>query len=117
MAFESTGLVCVAAADLSGFGGARLWKYTSGDPSTDVCNVTGYFAGMGQGSRTGGSQVGSGPAGLRVGDTMIVQESTSGAAPGRTVMASVISSTLNNTSLAISSTVGYDVTLSVSSTA
>ncbi len=110
MAFAgSTAIRLLSDAGLSG-GGPRLWEYTSPDASTLVCNVTGYMAGMGAGSR-GGS-----PVGLKVGDVFFVKETTGSSGVGRTVLASVISSTLNAAGTYVT-TYGYDVTLSQSSTA
>lgn len=105
MAFVSTGLNLMVDV----FGGAmpRIWTYTSTDTSAVVAS-TAYFAGAGLGSPRGS------PLGLKVGDFVMVQESTSGATPGRTTMHTAVSSTAN-ASFNTSSTAGYDI--SVSSTA
>lgn len=103
MAFTSTGLILLVEG---GFGSApQLWSYTSVDGSTLV-GVNGYFVGMGFGSPHGS------PLGMRVGDHVIVAQSTLGATPGQTSFHTVKAATANGSTLG--STWGLDVSLSTS---
>lgn len=104
MAFNSTGLALVADGLA---GGPRIWSYTSTDVSTVVAG-TGYFAGQGQGSPNGS------PAGMALGDLVLVWESTSGATPGRATLHGVAGSSANSTDTIHSSTWGYDISVASS---
>lgn len=106
MAFSSTGLILLFEG---GFGTCpRLWSYISTDTSVTVAG-TGYFAGQGQGSPFGSTR---GIAGMALNDHVIVQESTNGATPGRSVILGVKGSSANGST--VGSTWGYDITLASS---
>ena len=83
------------------------WYYASSDSSTSIA-ATGYFAGMGVGSR-GGS-----PKGMRVGDLVTNVENAAGNTPGRVTVHSIKTSSANQSSTTGSTGYGaaYDLTAS-----
>jgi len=120
MAFSLTGLSLIVEGGFSGTA-PRMWHYKSADAAGTVAG-TGYFARMGEGSRwpsslantTSGNEGGlRAPAGLRVGDLMLVQETTGGANPGRTTLHSVLSATADQASTSASTgfAAGYNCTI------
>lgn len=89
-----------------GIGGPAMHLYSSSQASTDVC-VTGFF--------TNGGASGRNPvANLKVGDIMLVQQTTAGPSPGKVSVHSVIASTANQASTNSSTgwNAGYDCSLS-----
>ena len=96
----------------SASGPSSVWLYRSTAASTEAA-TTGYFARAGIGSRSLTSQLADN-VGMRVGDVVIIAESTDGATPGRTTPHSVISATANQASTTASTgwNTGYDVTIS-----
>jgi len=115
MAYSSSNARKIVDAGMfgsSGFGAGSVWLYRSTDASSDVA-VTGYFARAGIGSKSLSSQAADN-IGMRVGDVVIVAESTGGGTPGRTTLHGVISATANVASTTLSSgfNAGYDVTIS-----
>ena len=110
MTFSSSGLSKVLDVGLTS--GAALWRYTSSDGSTAI-KATGYFAGCGTGSPSGTNAFG-----MRVGDTLINQESSGGATPGRCTLHGVSGSTYNQSSTTASTgfSGAYDVTVAAATT-
>lgn len=108
MAFSTTGLSAIVDGGLTN--GITVWKYLSADTVTTVKGA-GYFAGMGAGGRATNY-------GMKLGDVVIVTESTNGAAPGRTYMGAVSGSTANQASTSASTgwNAAYDVTVYLSTT-
>lgn len=90
MTFSSSGLSKIVEAGLTS--GAAVFRYVSSDPSTAI-QATGYFAGCGSGSPGGSNALG-----MKVGDTVIAQESSAGNTPGRATLHGVSGSTWNQSS-------------------
>lgn len=100
----STNLYCMNEGDLqSGVG--NLWMYRSSDAGVTIGGTTGYFAGMGYGSRGGA------PIGMRIGDVVFAVETTAGATPGRVTLHGVVSSTANGSTSGFVQDLGYDVSV------
>ncbi|MCC7079469.1 MAG: hypothetical protein IT530_02260 [Burkholderiales bacterium] len=115
MAYSSSLLRKITDAGLFGSsesGPNGIWLYRSTAASTEA-TATGYFARAGIGSRSPTSQAADN-LGMRVGDIVIVSESTGGATPGRTTIHSAIGSTANQASTSASTgfNAGYDVSIS-----
>ena len=121
MAFGGTTEFNLIASGAAFGRGVQVWSRISSDESTDFQNIAGYFAGVGARPSTeirfglsGGSSM---DIGMRVGDVVFAIETTGGTRPGRATLHSVIGSTMNfSTASGYSSTGGYDVMLSNSST-
>lgn len=110
MTFSSSGLQKIVDAGLTS--GAAVWRYVSTESSTQV-NATGFFSGCGVGSPGGANAFG-----MKIGDTLISQESSGGATPGRCTLHGVTGSTWNQaSSLASSAYSGaFDITVSAAAT-
>lgn len=111
MAYVSSGLRQATKGGLSGREGA-IWNYTSTDASTAVTSAA-YFTRAGAGSQGNSNN----SVGLKIGDVVIVQESSAGASPWRTTIHSVKTSTANFSSSMASSawgTYGFDCTITSS---
>jgi len=104
MSFSSTGLLQIG--DIGFSNPFSMWRYVSDDAHPAV-SALGYFAAVGAGGRTLSM-------GVKIGDIVFAQESTSGATPGRVTLHSVIGSSAN------ASTAGtaynYDCTVSSAAT-
>lgn len=85
----------------------RTFLYSSTETSTDI-TATGFFTGVGAGGH------GTGVVGLRVGDFLVNQVSTSSATPGRVTWHSCIASTANKSTS--SQPLGFANDCTVSST-
>lgn len=92
-----------------GIGNGAMWRYLSSDAATDLTGV-GAFAGAGYGSNPAGSSIAM--PGMKLNDTVIVQESSAGVTPGRATVHGVKGSTASNAST-LSST-GFNTVYNVS---
>src|SRR5690242_17447038 len=111
-----------------GAGGAQIFLHTSSDPSTGISAVTGFFSGAGAVPSTysaaspgvfavGGKSPGFWPVGLYIGDIVLHVENAQGPRPSRATWHVVQNSTANFSTAALTSTAGFDITLSSASTA
>lgn len=108
MTFSTSGLSKIVDGGLTD--GVGVWKYLSADDVTTV-KAAGFFAGMGAGGHATNY-------GMKIGDVVIVTESTAGTVPGRTYMGAVNGSTADQASTSASSgfKASYDVTVQLSTT-
>jgi hypothetical protein len=114
MAYSSTNPPrLIVPHGLSGAAGG-VWLYQSTHQSSDV-TATGFFAGAGVGSRSHSAA----NVGMRVGDMVMVAETTGTAGtPGRATLHMVTASTADQASTSASTGhwAAYDVTISSTST-
>jgi hypothetical protein len=89
-----------------------VWLYSSTHAAT-AATVNGFFASAGAGSRSTANN-GAGNVGMRIGDIVIVAESTGGATPGRATLHTVTASTADQASTSASTgyRAGYNVSIS-----
>lgn len=86
-------------------GNSAMWAYVGPDDGSAV-TATGYLKGVGSGG------YGLGTVGLKVGDIFFNIESSAGVTPGRVTLHSVVASSRNASAWPVSSTQGFDCSLS-----
>jgi len=99
--------------------GGQMFRYCSSHSGADVSGSTGFFAGVGAQPAVSSGALHpnlmarhANNVGMRVGDQVMIVESSAGATPGAVTWHTAVSSTFNGSSNTWAATNGYNVSVS-----